>query len=167
MTSNRPPVVFIGPMGAGKTRLGKRVARLLGVGFTDTDKVIVAEHGPIADLFVEFGEPYFRALERDAVLSALASGDVVSLGGGAVLDDATQSALADQTVILLTTRADAVAARIADGKRPLVKDGVESWQRIYDERRALYERLATHEIDTAHRNLDEVAGEVVAWLEQR
>ena len=77
-----PPVVLIGPMGAGKTRVGKRVARLLDVGFTDTDKVIVAEHGPIADLFAEHGEPYFRRLERAAVVAALETDHVVSLGGG-------------------------------------------------------------------------------------
>ncbi len=88
-----PLAVFIGPMGAGKTRIGKRVARALEVPFTDTDKVIVAAHGPIADIFDQHGEPHFRALERDVVHEALTGGGVVSLGGGAVLDPGTQQTL--------------------------------------------------------------------------
>jgi len=119
-----PVAVFIGPMGAGKTRIGKRVAKALGVPFTDTDKVIVAQHGPIADIFDAHGEPHFRALERAAVAEALRGEGVVSLGGGAVLAPETQELLAGLPVILLHVEADAVAARLADGKRPLVRGGL-------------------------------------------
>ena len=167
MTAVHPPVVFIGPMGAGKTRLGKRVARLLRVPFTDTDKAIVAEHGPIAEIFDSLGEARFRALERAAVHAALQGGGVVSLGGGAVLDPDTQAELAGLPVVYLSVTADAVAPRLQDGKRPLVRDGIESWQRIYDERRPIYERLAAASFETSHRSLDTVAEEVVAWLESR
>jgi shikimate kinase len=109
-----PLAVFIGPMGAGKTRIGKRVARALEVPFTDTDKVIVAAHGPIADIFDQHGEPHFRALERDVVHEALTGGGVVSLGGGAVLDPGTQHALEGLPVIYLRVDADAVSSRLAD-----------------------------------------------------
>lgn len=158
-----PPVVLIGPMGAGKTRVGKRVARLLGVGFTDTDKVIVAEHGPIADLFAAHGEPYFRGLERAAVADALTTGDVVSLGGGAVLDPATQADLHDQRVAFLTVTARAVEGRLGEGKRPLLRNGVSDWQRIFDERRDIYEGLSGLTIDTSHRPYDSIAEEVAEW----
>lgn len=167
MTGGTPPVVFIGPMGAGKTRLGKRVARQLERGFTDTDKVIVARHGVIAEIFDAHGEAHFRELERAVVAEALDSDDVVSLGGGAVLNAETQAQLALLTVVYLTVSAEAVEARLGDGKRPLVRDGIASWQRIFDARRALYESLATHTVDTSGRMMDEVADEVVAWLRSR
>jgi len=157
-------LVFIGPMGSGKTRLGKRVARRLGTTFIDTDRLIVDEHGPIADLFDAHGEPHFRSLERIAVARALAEDAVVSLGGGAVLDAETRTLLADSPVVLLTVTPEAVAARLEDGRRPLVRGGIEDWARIYEERRDIYESLADVTIDTSHRPMDHIADEVVAWL---
>jgi shikimate kinase len=161
-----PPVVLIGPMAAGKTRVGKRVARILGTGFQDTDKLIVAEHGPIPALFDEFGEPHFRALERDAVARALASDDVVALGGGAVLAPETQELLACHRVVLVTVTPEAVAARIGDGRRPLVRGGLPDWERIYAERLPIYQKLALLTVDTSHRPIDAVAQEVAAWSNQ-
>ncbi|MFT4230981.1 MAG: shikimate kinase, partial [Microbacterium sp.] len=81
-----PAIVLVGPMGAGKTSVGRRVAKRLGLPFTDTDKTVAAEHGPISAIFERHGEEHFRRLERDAVRRALAGGGVVALGGGAVLD---------------------------------------------------------------------------------
>ena len=158
-----PSVVLVGPMGAGKTKVGRRVARLLGVEFVDTDKVVVAAHGPIAQIFADHGQPYFRELERAAVVDALAGDGVVSLGGGAVLDPATRSDLAAQRVVLLTVSARAVEGRLGGAKRPLIRDGVSDWQRIYDERRPLYQEVADLEIDTSHRTFDGIAEEVAAW----
>jgi shikimate kinase len=158
-----PPVVLIGPMGAGKTRIGKRVARILGTGFVDTDKVIVAEHGAIPAIFATQGEAHFRALERAAVVDALASDDVVALGGGAVLDDQTRADLTSHRVVLVTVTSEAVAPRIANARRPLLRDGLTDWERIYAERRHLYERLAKLTVDTSHRPIDAVAKEVAAW----
>ena len=161
--SGRPPVVLIGPMGAGKTRVGKRVAGLLTTGFSDTDRMVVAENGPIATIFAEHGEPRFRELERAAVRRALAGEDVVSLGGGAVLDPGTRADLREQRVVFLTVSARAVEGRLGDGKRPLIRDGISDWQRIFDERRALYEEVADLEVDTSHRGYDSVAEEVAQW----
>jgi shikimate kinase len=158
-----PRVVLVGPMGAGKTRVGKRVARLLDVGFTDTDKTIVAEHGPIAGVFAEHGEPYFRALERAAVVEALATDGVVSLGGGAVMDPATLADLENQRVVYLTVTARAVEGRLGEGKRPLIRAGIDDWQRIFDERRGLYEHISDLELDTSHRPYDSIAEEVAEW----
>ena len=158
-----PRVVLIGPMGAGKTKVGKRVARLLEVPFTDTDKVIVAEHGPIAAIFDEHGEPYFRRLERAAVAAALEGDGVVSLGGGAVLDPDTRADLARQRVVFLTVSARAVEGRLGSGKRPLVRNGIADWIRIFEQRRALYEAVADLTIDSSHRTFDGIAEEVAAW----
>jgi shikimate kinase len=155
--------VLIGPPASGKSRIGKRLARKLDVGFVDTDKLIVKKHGPIADIFAEHGEPHFRAIEREEVARALTSEGVVSFGGGAVLDPRTQADLAGHQVVLLTVRPEAVAERLESGKRPLVRD-LESWIALFEQRRPLYESLAGFTIDTTNRPTEEIAAEIAAWL---
>jgi len=162
---SRPVVVLIGAPGAGKTRLGKRIARLLDVPFIDTDKRIVAEHGSIAELFATHGEPHFRAIERATVAAALTEGAVVALGGGAVLDENTQRDLADHRVVQLTVSAEAVAARIAGDKRPLVS-GVEAWSALVDTRRPIYDRLARRTFDTSSLPLDHIAADIAHWIKE-
>jgi len=162
----QPALVLIGPMGSGKSRIGKRIAKLLEAEFTDTDKVIVAEHGSIATIFEQHGEPYFRAVEREVVATALAGDGVVSLGGGAVLDEATQADLERQRVVLFTVTPEAVAPRLANEKRPLVKNGLDDWLRIRDARMPLYERLADATFDTSTRPTSIIAEEVAAWVRQ-
>jgi shikimate kinase len=164
----RPTGVLIGPPAAGKSRIGKRVAKLLGEPFTDTDSRIVAGHGAIADIFAQHGEPYFRALEREAVHTALAGTGIVSLGGGAVLDSDTQSELRDLPVVLLTATADSVAKRIRGGKRPLLASGgIEAWERLVAERMPIYEALATRSWDTSSRPVEQLAAEIAEWLDAR
>ena len=157
-------IVLIGPPAAGKTRLGKRLAKRLGLSFVDTDAVVVAGHGAIPQIFAEHGEPYFRALERVAVAEALARPGIVSLGGGAVLDPDTQSDLAAARVVLLTVRPEAIAARIANRKRPLVTD-LESWKRLVEARTPLYESLADYTADTSSRPIDAIVEEIARWIE--
>jgi shikimate kinase len=159
-------VVLIGPPASGKSRIGKRIARVLGTAFVDTDSRVVAEHGPIPDLFATHGEPHFRSLERAQVVEALAADAVVAFGGGAVLDADTQRDLADHDVVLFTVDPSAIASRLAKGKRPLVPD-VESWIRVYESRRELYERLADVTFDTTSRPTDEIAAEVADWVRHR
>ncbi|MEO7147105.1 MAG: shikimate kinase, partial [Terrimesophilobacter sp.] len=80
MSAEHPHLVVIGPPGAGKSRVGKQVARLLHVPFIDTDRRIVAQHGPIATIFADKGEEWFRAVERVEVAKALGESAVISLG---------------------------------------------------------------------------------------
>lgn len=167
MREPRAVVVLIGAPGAGKTRTGKRIARLLGVPHIDTDKRIVAEHGPIAEIFARHGEPYFRELERAAVAAALREPAVVTLGGGAVLDEHTQADLAGLPVVQLTVSAGAVEGRISGGKRPLVTDGIEAWQALVERRKPLYDRLAQVTFDTSQVPLDRVAERIAHWVEHR
>lgn len=158
-------IVFIGPSGAGKSRLGKRVARLLGVPYADTDKMIVAEHGPIPEIFRAHGEAHFRRLEREAVSRGLAGQGVLSLGGGAILDPATRADLAGHTVVYLTITPEAVTQRISgDADRPLVANGVADWIALNAPRWPIYEELADVTFDTSHRPNDRLAEEVAAWL---
>ena len=155
-------LVFIGPSGAGKTRIGKRVARLLEVPFTDTDSLVVHEHGPIPEIFREHGEPHFRALERLAVERGLAGDGVLSLGGGAVLDIDTQADLLERRVVLLTISPEAVESRLG-GDRPLVKNGLKDWNALNAPRWEIYDRLADVTFDTSFRASEEIAEEVAGW----
>lgn len=157
-------VVLIGPPAAGKTRGGRRLARRLETTFTDTDKVIVARHGAISDLFAERGEAAFRELERDVVAEALAGGGVVSLGGGAVMDPGTQERLAAHTVVQLTASPAAIERRIGGStKRPLIRS-IEDWQALYDRRRETYDRLADATFDTSFRTMAAVVAEIEEWV---
>lgn len=155
-------IALIGPPAAGKSRVGKRLAKLLDLPYVDTDAVVVAGHGPIAEIFAEHGEPYFRALEREAVADALRRPGVVSLGGGAVLDPDTQADLGTARVVLLTVRPEAIAKRITNGKRPLVTD-LESWKRLVASRADLYASLADYTADTSSRPIDTIVAEIAQW----
>ncbi len=168
MSVSAPPLVLIGPMAAGKTRTGKRLARRLELEFTDTDREVEAQHGPIPQIFAELGESAFRELERAAVQQAIARGGVIAFGGGAVLHPDTQNDLADCAVVYLSTTADAVAPRLDRGGRPLVADGgLERWSEIYEARRAIYERLGKIHLDTSRRPMESVVDELLAWYRSR
>ncbi len=159
----RPYLVLIGPPAAGKTRLGKRIARILGAPFIDTDRRIVARYGPIAQIFGNHGERHFRAIERAEVTKALGERAVVALGGGAIIDPLTQADLADHRVALITVSPDVVAARIAGKERPLVS-GIDTWSDLVASRLEIYERLATRTWDTSHRPIDQIAAEIAEWV---
>ncbi|MBF4560933.1 shikimate kinase [Microbacterium sp. VKM Ac-2870] len=161
-----PAIVLIGPMGAGKTSVGKRVAKRLALPFTDSDAVITREHGPITEIFARQGEESFRELERRAVSAALATGGVVALGGGAVLHPETQTDLAAHRVVLLTVAPQNVAARIRGGARPLLQEGdaVARWHEIFAQRRPVYERLADITFDTSAGPLQDVVEALATWI---
>ncbi|TDE12249.1 shikimate kinase [Jiangella asiatica] len=159
-----PRVVIVGPPGAGKTTVGGLVARRLGVGFRDTDVDIERTAGkPIGDIFIEDGEPAFRALERDAVAAGLAEHDgVLALGGGAVGSEDNRKLLAGHLVVFLDVGlADAVARVGLNRDRPLLLESPRAQlKRLLDERRPLYLDVAVVTVDTGGRTPDEIADEV-------
>lgn len=149
-------VVLIGPMGAGKTTLGKRLASDLGVPFTDTDKIIAGQHGPITRIFETKGEAHFRSLETDALKKALLSHGVVATGGGAILSETNQQLIQEHHVVFLDTSAEHVLGKINLQKRPLLRDNPERWQQIYDQRVELYRSLADQVVFTGGKGIKQL-----------
>ncbi|MFD2673845.1 shikimate kinase [Gulosibacter bifidus] len=162
-------VVLIGPPAAGKSRVGKRLARRIGASFADTDKLIAREHGAIAEFIPKHGEAEFRRIERETVAQALTEFDVVSLGGGAILDENTQADLAsgDHLVVLLLASPEAIEERIAGKKNRPLLTGIDSWIATYEARRPIYERLADASFDTSFRPMWQVVHEVRKFLKSQ
>ena len=138
-------LALIGFMGAGKTSLGRELARLTARPFVDTDEVIEQRHGPIGELF-ERGEPEFRWLEEQVVAEALAGPTaVIALGGGAVLSEATRERLADTSfVAYVRVDVDKAWERVQGSGRPLARDR-EQFVNLYGERVDVYESIADGE----------------------
>jgi len=159
-----PAAILIGPPGAGKSTVGPLLAGLLGVTFTDTDAVIEEVAGkPVGDIFIEDGEPAFRALEREAVARAVAARPgVLGLGGGAVLDPGTRRLLAGQPVVYLETGFAVAAKRVGlDRARPLLLGNPRTQLKaLLEERLPIYAELAWITVATDTRSPAEVADEI-------
>lgn len=164
-----PRVILVGPMGVGKSTVGELVAERLGCAYRDTDGDIVAEQGrTIADIFVDEGEPTFRAIEKQAVHRALAGYDgVLALGGGAILDADTRALLAGQPVVYLSMDVEEAVKRTGlNTARPLLAvNPRRQWRELMDARRHLYTEVATAVVATDGRTPEEVAQAVLDALE--
>lgn len=169
-------LVLIGLMGTGKTSVGRLLADRLGRPFLDTDDVVAAESGrTIPELFAEGGEGGFRQEEAAAVrhVSAL-RGQVIAVGGGAVLDPHNVTSLhSTGDLVLLTAPAEVLRDRLdADGvaERPLLdgaQDLTERLALLAEQRAEAYHRAAATTVDTAGRTVEEIAEEVLDWARER
>lgn len=163
-----PRAIVVGPPGAGKTTVGRAVADLLGVPFTDSDALVEATAGkPIPEIFFDDGEAAFRALEVAEIAEALRTFDgVLALGGGAILDDGTRAALAGQTVVFLSVELTDAVKRVGLGSgRPLLSVNPRATLKyLMEQRRPLYTEVAAHVVATDGRRPDEIAAEVAALL---
>ena len=160
-----PVVVLVGPPGSGKTTTAAALAERLGVAARDTDADVEAVTGnSVGDLFVEHGEEHFRDLERTAVAVALEEHDgVLAVGGGAVLDAGTRQRLAGRTVVFLDVGIKDAASRIGFNRdRPLLLGNPrQQWIRLMEQRRGVYEEVATVTVQTDGRTPAQVAEEIV------
>ena len=164
-----PVIVLVGPMGVGKSTVGRLLAERLGVGYRDTDDdIVTAEGRTIADIFVDEGEPAFRAVEKRAVRTTLTEHEgVLALGGGAILDADTRALLAGQRVVYLSMDVEEAVKRTGlNAARPLLAvNPRKQWRELMEARRHLYEEAATAVVPTDGRTPEEVTEAALNALE--
>jgi len=162
-----PRAIFIGPMGSGKSTIGKAVARSLKLTFRDTDTEIEKlEEMSVSQIFLDKGEDYFRAVEKKVLRQELLSDEtVLALGGGAPLSVDAQSALRaiSSKVVYLDISLASVAPRIGFNRdRPLLLTNPRGqWQTLMEERRPIYESIADVVIDVNNKTEGAVVKEVL------
>ncbi|MFM6962656.1 MAG: shikimate kinase [Micrococcales bacterium] len=157
-------IVLIGPMGVGKTTIGKKLAANLNVPFRDTDAMFVKRFGEITAYFASHGEEAFRAHEEDIIAEAIAEPGVVATGGGAILSAATQQRLKAVSVVYLSTDGTHMGKRISQGNRPLLKDGLNDWRAIYEKRKPIYEANCDFQIDCSGTPIKDSVAEIKTRL---
>ena len=165
-----PKAVLIGLPGSGKSTIGRRLSKALGLTFLDTDAEIERRTGrTIAEIFGTDGEPGFRRIEEEVIRAALHDHEgILSLGGGAVTADGVRDALAGHTVIYLEISAAEGVRRTSGGTvRPLLAgpDRAEKFRTLMSERVPLYRRVATIRINTNRRNPGAVVRTIIGLLE--
>ena len=149
-----PHLILVGPMGAGKSSIGKRLAERFGLTFVDVDQVIVQHAGAtINAIFEHVGEAGFREREQAALIELLqGEGKLISTGGGAVLNiDNRRRMAARGFVVYLRVGVEAQLKRLSrDRTRPLLQRG-DREQVLHDLARArepLYREVADLVLDT-------------------
>lgn len=168
-----PNLVLVGPMGAGKTSIGRRLAERFGLPFADADREVEAQTGAsVATIFDCEGEAGFRARERALLAELLSdSGRVVATGGGAVIDPGNRELLrARGFVVHLHADVPAQLARLArDRSRPLLQrpDREAVLHKLAAERAQLYAEVADLQYDTSQQSCAEAAGALAVLLAAR
>ena len=161
-------VFLVGFMGAGKTSVARKLARMCGMTSVDMDSYLERREGrTVQAIFAEGGEAAFRAIETDVLRELAAKGDplLVSCGGGVVATPENREILRKSGfVVHLKVAADEAKSRIGDlSTRPLFGD-VEEARRRAAERAPLYEGVADATVDTAGRGVAAVVHEVQSVL---
>jgi shikimate kinase len=163
----RPGVVFlIGFMGAGKTTVGRELARLLGWDFLDLDEQIVTKEGlGIAQIFARRGESYFRHLETEILASLRGRTRVVVACGGGTYAHADSRQVIDRLgpAVWIRLPLDQALRRCAgETGRPLLKSEAQA-QELYRRRLPSY-RAAPHQVDASGLSAEEVAERIAELL---
>lgn len=166
------PIVLVGPMGAGKTTLGRALAARLARTFVDLDACIEAEAGQVvAAIFAQEGEAGFRRREAQALAAALETAEtVIATGGGAVLDAGNRAAMrAKATVVYLTVAPALQLERLRDDRsRPLLEgaDPATRLAQLQAQREPLYREAAHLLFDAGTLAPDAAAAALAARLAQ-
>ncbi|MBV9912921.1 MAG: shikimate kinase [Sinobacteraceae bacterium] len=163
----KPNLFLIGPMGSGKSAVGRTLARLLDFPFYDSDSEIERRTGvDIPFIFEKEGEPGFRQREREAIEALTALEPVVlATGGGAVLLAENRRVLAERgCVVYLRTSVAQQADRVRHGRnRPLLSnvDTAGKLEQLMSERAELYQQIADVTVDTDLRRVRSVADDIL------
>ncbi|TNL97773.1 shikimate kinase [Corynebacterium tapiri] len=165
----KPKVVLVGPPGAGKSTIGRRLSRALNVPLVDSDALIEEERGiPCGEVFESLGEPDFRRLEAKKVAEALNTHGVVSLGGGAVVTPAVRELLADQTVVWIDiTVEEGVRRTSGNDSRPVLQaaDPYDRYRQILQEREEFYREVADFRVVSDRKPPAGLVADILNFLE--
>jgi shikimate kinase len=165
-------IVLVGLMGAGKSTVGKRLAKRLGLVFVDSDEEIerAADHS-ISEIFDRFGEPSFRDGER-RVIARLIDGPakVIATGGGAFMNDETRKLILERCIaVWLDAKAEILAERVARrSHRPLLKDreALPVLKELAEVRNPIYAQAHLHirsEPAPHERTVEQIVDALAAW----
>jgi shikimate kinase len=163
-------LVLLGMMGAGKTRIGKYVAKRLKINFFDIDKLVEKKNEmKIAEIFKTKGEIYFRKEEEFVTIKYLNERkSVISLGGGGFINDKIREIVLSKCIsVWLNVNLKTIYKRIKNSKiRPLANnDNQNNLSRIFLERKKIYS-LADHEINCDNLNMDQISNKIIKLYEE-
>jgi len=162
-------IILVGFMGAGKSVVGKLLAKKLNIDFVESDEMIeTREKMPIKDIFEKKGEPYFRKVEKEIVKEAsLRKNSVISAGGGAIIDEDNFKNLKSSGIIIcLKASPETILKRIKDLKtRPLlnVPDPKKQIEELLEKRKPYYNK-ADFSIETDELNSEQVVKKIMDLL---
>lgn len=166
------PIALVGLMGAGKTTVGRRLARTLGLGFVDADEEIEKSAGrSVSDIFSDFGESAFRDGERKVIARLLDDGPrVIALGGGAFANDTTRALVREKAIsVWIKADLDTLMERVSRrDTRPLLQtdDPRSVMAGLMDKREAAYREAAIH-VDGADGPHGTTVDRIIEALEVR
>lgn len=164
----RRPLVLVGFMAAGKTRIGKSLADRLGMNFIDVDRVIETDHGcSVAEIFGKYGEVHFRTAEQELILRLVSEeARVIAVGGGAFVNPRIRNALiADAVTVWLDTPFELVLPRLRKSTtRPLAANrSDQELRKLFDERREAYQE-AHIRVDTSDAEVERIVARILEML---
>ncbi len=148
-----PLAVMVGPMGAGKTTVGRKIAERLDVPFLDADEFIEdITQFSIPDIFETYGEPHFRSVEASSIAHLLSTfNGVLTLGGGAITTASTRELLRNHVVVRLQVDKEHIGDRIGGAeRRPLLAgdDATEKWIAVTAARQEAFAAVTAWDVDT-------------------
>ncbi|RIV29149.1 shikimate kinase [Alicyclobacillaceae bacterium I2511] len=170
-------IALVGPAGVGKTSVGKIVSRILNCPFIDLDQEIVCDTGKtITEIFAIGGEPEFRNSELAALTRVTQETaetlSVLATGGGLVVSPQSKKLLREWwTVVFLQGNVETLLMHLSDEgakTRPLLSGGDDLAAKVrllWEQRRPLYEQVATYIIHVDHRSPEEIAKQLIVTLE--
>lgn len=165
-------IALTGFMAAGKSTIGKKLARRLGVKFYDVDDMVVASHGPVSDIFYAQGEKQFRRYEYEAVCQAVSDEPgVIALGGGAVTYDDTLNVLKKRTYrIFVKVPPEQILGRLRRSKvvRPLLgpTPSLSKIRELYAARMPRYSH-ADYVVEAQDLSTAQVVDNIAQWLNKK
>jgi shikimate kinase len=160
-------------MAAGKSTIGKKLARKLGVNFYDVDDVVVGRHGAISDIFYAQGEKQFRQYEYDAIAHILDEEPpgVIALGGGAVTHDESLKLLKKRTFrVFVKVPPEQILGRLRRSKtvRPLIgpTPSLSKIKELYSKRMPRYSH-ADLVVEAQDMSTAQIVDQIVEWLHRK